>query len=293
MSDHMRTNMKLTSEQKKDILKRFKDYGMDQTIRRNAIMRKNKQIEIVNMNITQEDQQQMKCFEKIQQICQKPKVIKELATSSYFDLINLYSQQNQKIDENNQVNKLVVNFVSDENWRIWRNLQTTNYDSNLSYRLCYHLRNFVQHRGLPISKISGKIISVNSKESKKFDYLLNIAELSEDHQFQSKLKVRKDFFQSADNRSFMPYAMNYAVIVNSMYIYAMQLYIEAHFQEINQIKTYFSQRGLIYQSYYVDTTKRNMLKGQFINKMYPMTTLTTIDEFMISLAKEKIINITF
>ncbi|WP_143790776.1 hypothetical protein, partial [Oenococcus oeni] len=283
--------MKLTSEQKKDILKRFKDYGMDQTIRRNAIMRKNKQIEIVNMNITQEDQQQMKCFEKIQQICQKPKVIKELATSSYFDLINLYSQQNQKIDENNQVNKLVVNFVSDENWRIWRNLQTTNYDSNLSYRLCYHLRNFVQHRGLPISKISGKIISVNSKESKKFDYLLNIAELSEDHQFQSKLKVRKDFFQSADNRSFMPYAMNYAVIVNSMYIYAMQLYIEAHFQEINQIKTYFSQRGLIYQSYYVNTTKRNMLKGQFINKMYPMTTLTTIDEFMISLAKEKIINI--
>ncbi|WP_143790768.1 hypothetical protein [Oenococcus oeni] len=81
--------------------------------------------------------------------------------------------------------------------------------------------------------------------------------------------------------------------MNSMYIYAMQLYIEAHFQEINQIKTYFSQRGLIYQSYYVNTTKRNMLKGQFINKMYPMTTLTTIDEFMISLAKEKIINITF
>ncbi|OIM23893.1 hypothetical protein [Oenococcus oeni] len=302
--------MELTSEQKKDILKRFKNYDMDQAIRRNAIMRKNKQIEIVNMNITQEDQQQMKCFEKIQQICQKPKVMKELATSSYFDLINLYSQQNQKIDENNQVNKLVVNFVSDEklfidflenwcqnnldkNWRIWRNLQTSNYDSNLSYRLCYHLRNFVQHRGLPISKISGKIISVNGKESKKFDYLLNIAELSEDHQFQSKLKVRQDFFQSADNRSFMPYAMNYAVIVNSMYIYAMQLYIEAHLQEINQIKAYFSQRGLIYQSYWIDTTKRKMLKGQFINKMYPVTTLATIDKFMIGLTKEKIINVTF
>lgn len=91
-------------------------------------------------------------------------------------------------------NKLILDYISDArvfidsttNWvkknipdyfDKWDNIRKDLYSTSASYRICYHLRNYVLHK----MYVPTKAISVFS--SNKVDYMLDIDNLLDDSQF--------------------------------------------------------------------------------------------------------------
>lgn len=66
------------------------------------------------------------------------------------------------------------------------------YDSNFSYRLVYHLRNYAQHKGLVVNSINfGKFLDEENQSQVRYHFKINISrdDLLEDKNFKKELKV--------------------------------------------------------------------------------------------------------
>lgn len=181
---------------------------------------------------------------------------KKIAEDSYLKLKKTNFIVLKKNRDTDQINELVINFLSngklfvdymDTSWikhyipdyyETWKQISSDMYDHEESYRLCYHLRNFVQHSGeLPINEIKEKA-KPDGKE--KVDYILNIEAFKKFKNESKKMKI-KDKYWNEDNLSFMKHATKYISILEGLYLLAMSEYIKSKKVELDKIQDQFEK----------------------------------------------------
>ncbi|WP_413476288.1 hypothetical protein [Latilactobacillus fuchuensis] len=302
--------MVLDDKQKAQITEEYKNYGMDEPIRQYAVKRNNI-LEIISLNVTDKDKRVMKDFDNFRSKVQSVRNMHQLAIDSYFDLTKFHAKDNKASigsESIDSVNRLVINFVSnvklfmdfyekwckknlDGKWDSWRKEESETYDKYLSYRLCYGLRNFVQHRGLPIASKKTRIIKLGKLESTMTDYMLNLPEIMQDNSFVNKLKIKQNYFEDETKLSFMPYANEYIDKINLLYIIGMRFYIGNHRDFLIGTQVYFQKRELKENYFWSDVTKAQMLQGELLKELNPMITLATVDRLVLTLGEEGIIDV--
>lgn len=302
--------MQLNQDQREKIMKEYAAFDMDEPIRQYAVFRNNT-FEIVKMTVTEEDQRRMDQFNDFWVTVTAVRNMFQLGTSSYLDLTKYLQKENSShaLKDHSPVNKLVINFISDEKLFIdflehwcrenlksdfedWRKIQVDLYDNHLAYRLCYQLRNFAQHVGLPIQRINQRIVQTQNGEQQVTEYLLNRNTIVNDSKMMKKLKVSADFFSSDKNLSFIQYANEYATFGQMLYMAALKMYMSKKISLIDEVKDYLHSRKFFYTTMWSDVTKRQILEGIFLNQMHPIVTIQMIDEALVKLAKDGIIEVT-
>ena len=89
------------------------------------------------------------------------------------------------------------------------------YDKNFGYRVMEALRNYVQHRGLPIHSIlfSGKWLDIDSDENRRLLYTvvpsISVSELAEDDKFKQTVLKEMLAIQSNDDIDIRPLIRDY------------------------------------------------------------------------------------
>lgn len=288
---------KLTTSEIDKIISKYSNYPMDKFIRLNIFYDQNKD-KPLKVSITNQDRKNMDDFTKFRH--------KGYAAYSIFDIENqafhLLMKQKPEFPPRapDTGNKLILDYVSDakvfldatKNWvkknipnyfDEWDNIRKNLYSTSVSYRICYNLRNYVQHKMyVPIS-------SVVVFSSDKLDYKLDIGNLVDDNQFLNKVALPKDYFKDSNNVYLKKHIVIYHNQIHYLYLLAMRKYFIAKGKNIKCWHDYFAKREFPSRLYELITTK-NMLLNEGVTEFSLLDTHDTIQEFMDQLVKWKFVD---
>ena len=233
-----------------------------------------------------------------------------IMVDSFLKLKQVNFQKLRRAGDTDQINELVINFISnaklfidylDRRWapkyiskfnKKWKTQCSAFYDRNESYRLCYHLRNFVQHSGaLPIKQV---IETPGSDRSKVNTILvLNIGAFKDFKKEFAKANIADSYWEDANNLSFMKHANAYVVQLIALYRSALAEYIKANKAILDKIQAKMKDTALCSTILWSNTSPQDVPNAKKQNNftLYPIVTLTDLSRFYRMLAAEKIVGI--
>ncbi|WP_413474176.1 hypothetical protein [Streptococcus parauberis] len=215
-----------------------------------------KDIQVVDNFLTCEDE---KIILYLNDIIQKYNKLKNFYVifCQEFKAIDSYYSEMKTI--NNEINRLVINFATNTNlfldflevqvrkefpdkYSIWKKRQSQFYDNNFEYRFMYHLRNHVQHVGLPIG---GYVVAQSEKDEKKIDYYVNYNQVVADRQFYNKVRDQLNKYVSNGKISIMPMVNKYSGIVQLVYKSTIELFVDKYLKQLLDIKVHLVKNHII------------------------------------------------
>ena len=129
-------------------------------------------------------------------------------------IVNLLSACKMYLDQSIHHIKNIYGENSD-NVNLVKKETASQYDKNFGYRVMEALRNYVQHRGLPIHSIlfSGKWLDIDSDENCRLLYTvvpsISVSELAEDDKFKQTVLKEMLAIQSNDDIDIRPLIRDY------------------------------------------------------------------------------------
>lgn len=113
---------------------------------------------------------------------------KEILSDAHFDISrqfsNMCSMFRSFIDHSDRY--MLYRFGKESvEFEVWKNILKEEYDKNLSYKLMYYMRNYIQHYDMP--PISINISQSKSKEGLTLNIIFKLANLFEDNFIRRKL----------------------------------------------------------------------------------------------------------
>ena len=269
-------------------------------------------IELDTYTITDEDLQYMKRCSAI--IAEKTNmdIFHELFSTEYV-VISRYEddiKQRKTRDKDKDINRLAVNFVSNaklfidflenfveekypESFTEWKELQSRFFDERYEYAIMYHLRNHVQHVGLPIRVINKKLIEMDGEEKVEVEFCLSKKDLLEDKKLNKHAKERISKMEMADdNISFMPLVQEYSGMIQALYMLALSLYYKHYKVELRELEEYFIRRGFVERIYTARVKKKNYFNGTLNGiKLTPLYGRADIYNLYMELEKAGVIKV--
>lgn len=234
-------------------------------------------------------------------------VMERIVIDSFLKLKSVNFQELKKLGDTDQVNELVINFVSnaklfidylDTRWAPkyipnfysdWKKVCSKFYDEDESYRLCYHLRNFVQHSGmLPISKV---VEEPGSNRSVRTIFELNIDSFKDFKKEFKKLNINESYWNHIGNLSFMQHAKDYIGAIIVLYKIALVQYIKNNLSLLdkiyNEAKNTKLKTTICWTYISPQDTEAYIAKNKFT--VHPITTLIDLNNFYRELKDQGII----
>jgi hypothetical protein len=106
-----------------------------------------------------------------------------------------------------------------------KNKMSNEYDSNLSYRVLEALRNYVQHRGLPVYELQHRLERQGGISGRYFKRTitpsLSVSRLKEDKEFKSS--VLKELEETGDLIDIKPHIRNYIDSIGRIHLFIREL----------------------------------------------------------------------
>ena len=240
---------------------------------------KSNTFELEEYCLTEDDENQIDRFFKIRDERMSISVFHDLFRQEY-DVLTRFEKEMSKRNyghPNDQVNRNIINFVSNTKLFIdylegfvkkmypnryakWKEQQRTYYERTIEYPILYHLRNHVQHAGLPIHSIHMELVTNGDEESTIVTFNMSKSSLLKNsglnsHARNCLLKIDEEEI------SFMPLAKEYAKMVENLYILALHFFVDMHIAEIKQIELYFKSRDLVEHLYRARIKKKHYIEG--------------------------------
>ena len=283
---------KLTLSEIDNIVSKYSDYPIDKLIRLNIFYDQNKD-KPIKISVTDQDRKNMNEFAEFRHNAYAAYSIFDIEKQAFDLLINQKPEFPLKAPDIS--NKLILDYISDvrvfidstANWvkknipdyfDKWDNIRKDLYSTSASYGICYHLRNYVQHK----MYVPTKAISVFS--SNKVDYMLDIDNLLDDSQFISKGELPDDYFKDRSHVYLKGHVVEYHNQLHYLYLLAMRKYFIAKGKKVKEWHDYFAKRKFPSRLYELVTTKMELFgtgKAQFDL----LDTHDTVSEFMDQLVK--------
>ena len=236
-----------------------------------------------------------------------------IMVDSFLKLKQVNFQKLRRAGDTDQINELVINFISnaklfidylDRRWspkyipkfnKKWKTQCSAFYDSSESYRLCYHLRNFVQHSGaLPIKQV---IETPGSDRSKvNTDLVLNIDAFKDFEDEFEKTNIANSYWEDANNWSFMKHANAYVAQLIALYQLALAEYIKDNKDTLDEIQAKIKDtvlRNVRNAIMWSNTSPQDVPNAKKQNNftLHPIVTLPDLSRFYRKLEEEKIVKI--
>ncbi|WP_035450324.1 hypothetical protein, partial [Lactobacillus crispatus] len=283
---------KLTVSKINKIISEYSNYPMNKLIKLQIFYDQNKN-NTVEVSVTNQDRKIMDKFAEFRH--------KAYAAYSIFDIENQAFDllMNQKPHFPPRApdagNKLILDYVSDakvfldstRNWikknvpdyfDEWDGIRKDLYSTSIAYRICYNLRNYVQH------KMYVPINSVCVFSSDFVDYRLDIKNLMNDKQFLNKVELPEDYLKDSNNIYLKKYIAVYHNQIHYLYLLAVRKYFIAKSKKLKQWHDYFAKRKFPSKLYELTTTK-NLLFTEGVAEYNLLDTHDTVKNFMDQLVK--------
>lgn len=285
---------KLSLKKREGLLVKYSDYPLKKVIRLNVYLDENLQ-EHSKITVNEEDRKVSKHFRELYHESFAAYSLFYVEKTSYEALMTKKPSFPIKENAPDKAIKLILDYISDarvflnalENWvkkklpeyaEEWEKVRKDFYSTSIAYRICYHLRNFVQHRMMiPIN-------AVTIYSDKKVDYVLNANELQKDHQFMNSVEVKNNFFENKENLMLKKYVYQYHQQIHILYLLAMIKYFRAKSKEIKNFHDYFAKRNFPPKLYELVTTKEQLLT-QGTASVLQLDTHDTVSGFIDKLIK--------
>jgi len=160
-------------------------------------------------------------------------------------------------------NSLIREYGKDS-WQFkkWDKLTSKIYDTYFEYRFSYHLRNYTQHRGLPISTITTTLTDDDSQRFCTCEIMLNAQNLL-DSNYNWKKIIRDDLNEIKNNNEnidLVELLNSHEESMNIIYDIANEIFAFSHYEKLarlekklRKIYSSTSKEALIYK-----TTKYNL-----------------------------------
>ena len=283
---------KLTLSEIDDIISKYSDYPMNKTIRLHVFYDQNKD-KPIKASVTDQDRKNMEVFAEFRH--------NAYAAYSIFDIekqaFDLLMEQKPEFPSRapDAGNKLILDYISDAkvfldstgNWvkknipgyfSQWDNIRKNLFSTSVSYRICYNLRNYVQHR------MYVPITSVDVFPSNKVDYVLDIDSLLSDKQFLKKVELPDDYFKDRSHVYLKGHIVVYHNQIHYLYLLAMRKFFIAKSKKLKNLHDYFAKRKFPSKLYELVTTK-TMLFSVGAAGFDLLDTHDTVKEFIDQLIK--------
>lgn len=283
---------KLTLEQVEEIISKYSDCPFDETINLNKYFDEKKD-KPIRVKVTDEDRKKMNEFVHLRHNAYAAYAMFDIEDQSFHKLMKKKPAFPKEASD--PANKLILDYLSDakvfldalEVWsekhlpnyfQTWNNIRKNLYSTSVSYRICYNLRNFVQHQMLvPI-----KAVTVYS--SNQEDYILDGDALVKDTQFIKNVGIDPEFLKDDRNLVLKKYISYYHSQIHYLYLLAMRKFFKQRCQELMELHNYFAKRNFPHRLYELITTKRQLIiSGQA--SYYLLDTHDTISNFLTQLIK--------
>lgn len=301
---------KNTPRQQVRIRQKFRHLNDDEKIVFKAKIEGNK-INLMDWDISDKDNKEIeRCSEILDEKAELAS-FHELFYNEYMIVLK-YKQDIEEGNlnsENNEINRIVVNFVSNtklfvdflesrikknysDGYSKWKAIQSAFFDETFEYSLLYHLRNHVQHVGFPIYMINNRLVEVEGKETHKVDFYLSKTKLLQDKSLKSKVKDNLRNNEVEEDISFVPLVIAYSNMIEKLYLEALVLYIQKNTEELERIERYFKKKNLVGALYRYETNKINFIKGDAEGtKMFPIMSQDNIAKLYVDLSKLGIVKL--
>lgn len=151
-----------------------------------------------------------------------------------------------------KVNKLVIDYVSNfrltinyfdnkvkkvfsEKQNEWKRIENFYFENYFSYRLIYHLRNYVQHVGIPIDNVSRKLVNYNGVEELLIEFNMDRRELLKDGLHKEVKSTLIELYDGQDYISIMPLIHESSKILHNLYSIFNKYFFDKYFTDLNRI----------------------------------------------------------
>lgn len=283
---------KLPLDYVEKIISRYSDYPSDKMIYLNIYFdeKKNKPIKI---DINDKDKEEMKKFAQLFHNAYAAYSIFDIENKSFHNLMDKKPSYHEITPS--PANKLILDYFSDakvfldalENWtkdhlptnfKNWNNIRKDLYSTSISYRICYNLRNYVQHHMLvPIKSVA---VYSNNKE----DYVLDGSALTKDSKFLRNTKIDSNFFKDDRNLRVRKHVLYYHRQIHYLFLLSMRKYFGAKCKELMDFHNYFARRNFPHRLYELVTTKKQIITTGTAT-YFLLDTHDTVSDFLTQLIK--------
>lgn len=275
-----------------------------------VIENKQKTLKYIDKELTDKELNLSQKLDNIILIAEHLMGMQRIMVDSFLKLKKVNFQTLKKVGDTDQINELVINLVSnaklfidylDRRWapkyisdfnEEWKSECSAFYDESESYRLCYHLRNFVQHSGtFPIEQISET--SGYGQNEVNTTFILNIDAFKEFKKEFSKLNISDLYWEDKSNLSFMKHANKYVTQLTALYQLALSKYIQANRDTLDEIQANMRDTVLRNPIAWSNTSPQEISNAAKQNNfiIHPVVMLPDLYRFYKKLEEEKIINV--
>ena len=286
-----------------DILDNFE---MDEEVPCKYFVKPNKQLEVkINSPLTSKDKQNQRIYSEniaiMGELIRNFRICKDAYQFMKFTMgqpehsSTHYAQQIRSIIDFISDSRIIINFI--ENWaknnlskgaeKQWKEFESGFFDRFPAYRICYHLRNVVQHK-LSNSFAVGKI-SENLQSNGKVKKEISLNKNALDKKFYQNAKIPLDFFDDDTKLSLLPYINAYYMAIKYLVIQAGRLFLTN--DRIKTIKSLINscrQSGYSTRVYYGITTKRKILDNDWHISMKKVVSEPMISDVLADIKQEGI-----
>ncbi|WP_031545355.1 hypothetical protein [Salinicoccus luteus] len=290
----------------------------DNVIERFALLKlKNgeKQLEIQNYNLSEEEKE---LFYETSRYYSDFKKINQMYDIFLEDVANIinYTQKIEKDGREGEeylVNyyfihllssaKLFITYIENqfkERWsegskyfRDWKNKTHEVYDNSFSYRFCYHLRNFTQHKGFAITKMDLNIDGGNPNKKATYDIYIDINAMINSG-YKWKKNILKELESLTEDIDVKNLIQGFYDSIVKLYISANEIYLSANNERLKELK---KELDKIYDSpdipHITKVNKKGFKKSSQSYESIELNGKREIDKIYVELSKINLVNLKY
>lgn len=224
-----------------------------------------------------------------------------------FELLDYKNKlEDEKVkDERRRVasnfNRLIINFISNSKLFIefteqiikkeypnklkeWKKLLSEFYDESFVYRFFYHLRNYTQHRGLPLNKISYTVEDNHPTKKRRVDIFFNTEHLMEG--FSWKPILIEDFKKIDGDFNLSDLFDDYFEKMTFIYGKSMELFLLKNDETLKETRKFLEKYDSKGKPYLYRVKKRDYIQGDIAKGAFtPLISKMDIDKYYVEMSK--------
>lgn len=143
-----------------------------------------------------------------------------------------------------------------EDYEVWDKFRKHDcYDQDLSYRVCYYLKNVVEHSGNR-TIYAGPLINVDDKKNSVIDLRIKHELIFSDRKyakdFLNKTKVSTDYWENDKHTTVNQYLRDYMQCLFDLYAWAIRTYLKTNIKYIRKILDYCDKGNLRFELFQIE-----------------------------------------
>lgn len=185
--------------------------------------------------------------------------------------------------------------LSENNLRLWNEERKKYFDNCLSYRVCYYLRNFVEHPG---NRTIFSNTVINSNKEPFLDLRIDSDNIFSDRgyakSFINKTGRGEDYWKKDENLFINQYLPKYMIALINLYRSAMSHYFFENKQKIQKIIDYCKVGPLSSEYWFTTINHDDFMKSGKLpvhTNIKQGTNICMLDNLLIELKEEHIIKV--